>query len=66
MPAVVIVLHGSHHVLLNRALLYTALTRAKRLAVLVGDPTAVARAASNAVAYESNSRLARRLRLAFG
>ncbi len=66
LPAVVIVLHGSHHVLLNRALLYTALTRAKRLAVLVGDPTAVARAASNAVAYESNSRLARRLRLAFG
>ncbi|MCB9612570.1 MAG: ATP-binding domain-containing protein [Sandaracinus sp.] len=61
LPAVVIVLHGSHHVLLSRALLYTALTRAKRLAVLVGDPVAIARAATNAVAYESNSRLAWRL-----
>jgi exodeoxyribonuclease V alpha subunit len=61
LPAVVIVLHGSHHVLLTRALLYTALTRAKRLAVIVGDPSALARAAANAVAYESNSRLARRL-----
>ncbi|MBX3247618.1 MAG: ATP-dependent RecD-like DNA helicase [Myxococcales bacterium] len=63
-PAVVVVLHPSHHLLLSRALLYTALTRAKRLAVIVGDPRAIARAARNADAYESNSRLARRLRQA--
>lgn len=39
--AVVTVLHHSHHVLLSRALLYTALTRAKEVAVLVGDKRAL-------------------------
>ncbi len=61
-PAVLVVLHGAHHVLLSRALFYTAVTRAKRLAVVVGDPQAIARAARNALSYESNARLARRLR----
>jgi len=60
-PAVVIVMHAAHHVLLNRALLYTALTRAKKLAVLVGDPRAFARAVKNADAYDANCYLARRL-----
>lgn len=64
-PAVIVVLHGAHHVLLSRALLYTAVTRAKRLVVVLGDPQAVARAARNALSYESNSRLARRLRQTF-
>ncbi|HJL22018.1 MAG TPA: AAA family ATPase, partial [Polyangiaceae bacterium LLY-WYZ-15_(1-7)] len=63
-PAVVVVLHGAHHVLLSRALLYTAVTRAKKLVVLLGDPRAMARAARNALTYESNSRLAHRLRRA--
>ena len=61
-PAAVIVLHNAHFVLLNRALLYTALTRAKQLVVLVGDPTAMARAARNALTYETNSKLLDRLR----
>ncbi|MEM9071582.1 MAG: AAA family ATPase, partial [Myxococcota bacterium] len=61
-PAVVVVLHGAHHVLLSRALVYTAVTRAQRLAILLGDPAAIARASRNALSYESNSRLARRLR----
>ena len=61
-PACVVVLHNAHFVLLNRALLYTAVTRAKRLVVLLGDPRAIARAAGNALAYESHSHLARRLR----
>jgi len=61
-PAAVIVLHNAHFMLLNRALLYTALTRAKQLVVLVGDPRAVARAARNALSYETNSRLLDRLR----
>jgi exodeoxyribonuclease V alpha subunit len=60
-PAVLIVLHGSHHVLLSRALLYTAVTRAKRLVVLIGDDRAMARAARNAVSYHANSRLLERL-----
>lgn len=60
-PAVVIVLHASHHVLLSRALLYTAVTRAKRLVVLVGDERAIARAASNAHSYDCKSKLQQRI-----
>lgn len=59
--AAVIVLHNAHFVLLNRALLYTALTRAKQLVVLIGDPRAMARAARNALSYETNSKLQSRL-----
>ena len=60
-PAAVIVLHNAHFMLLNRALLYTALTRAKSLVVLVGDPKAMARAARNAHSYATNSKLLERL-----
>jgi len=60
-PAAVIVLHNAHYVLLNRALFYTALTRAKKLVVLVGAPSAMARAARNALSYETNSKLLGRL-----
>ena len=60
-PAAVIVMHNAHFMLLNRALLYTALTRAKELVVLIGDPAAMTRAARNAHAYETNSRLLERL-----
>lgn len=61
-PAIVIVLHAGHHVLLSRPLLYTAVTRARRLVVLLGDPRAMRRAAKNALSYAFNSRLAERLR----
>lgn len=61
-PAAVIVLHHAHFMLLNRALLYTALTRAKKLVVLVGDPKAILRAARNAHSYQTNSKLLDRLR----
>ena len=59
---VVLVLHGSHRVLLHRALVYTALTRAKRLAVVLGDPGALRRAIRNETAFETHGRLAGRLR----
>ena len=59
--AAIIVVHSGHFVLLNRALLYTALTRAKELVVLMGDPKAMARAARNAHTYETNSKLLARL-----
>jgi exodeoxyribonuclease V alpha subunit len=45
-PAVVLVLTQADAPLLSRPLLYTALTRAKRCAVLVGDAAAYARAAA--------------------
>lgn len=59
--AVIILLHPSHYLLLDRAMLYTALTRAKRLAVLIGDRQSIEKAARNARAREVNDRLALRL-----
>lgn len=41
-PAVVLPLHTSHFMMLSRNLLYTALTRAKRTAVLIGSARAIA------------------------
>ena len=61
-PAVVLVLHGSHHVMLARPLLYTAITRARRLVVIVGEPGAIARAARNVGSTRVHGRLAARLR----
>ncbi|HEY8377142.1 MAG TPA: AAA family ATPase, partial [Nannocystis sp.] len=43
-PAVVVPLLGEHHVMLRRNLLYTAVTRARRLCVLVADPRAITQA----------------------
>jgi exodeoxyribonuclease V alpha subunit len=60
--AIIVVLHASHHVLLSRALLYTAVTRGKRLVVILGDERALQRAVQNAQAYRSQSKLAERLR----
>lgn len=40
-PAVIIPLLGEHHVMLRRNLLYTAVTRACQLCVIVGDPKAI-------------------------
>jgi exodeoxyribonuclease V alpha subunit len=45
--AVIIVLFMQHFMLLNRNLLYTALTRAKKLCIIVGQPKAVAIAIKN-------------------
>ncbi len=60
-PAVVVVLHAMHHVMLNRALVYTAITRARRLAVIVGEERALARAIGNAAERRTSSRLKLRL-----
>ncbi|MBX7210974.1 MAG: ATP-dependent RecD-like DNA helicase [Verrucomicrobiaceae bacterium] len=51
-PCVIIPLTTQHYVLLERSLLYTAITRAKRLVVLVGDE----RALSLAVRKQENRR----------
>lgn len=60
--AVVIVLHASHYMLLSRTLLYTAVTRAKKLAVILSDPRALPRAVRNDEAKRSRCRLRDRLR----
>jgi exodeoxyribonuclease V alpha subunit len=46
-PAVVLPLHLGHRTMLQRNLLYTAVTRARRFAVLIGQPEALALAVAN-------------------
>ena len=60
-PAVVVVMLSSHFVMLSRNLLYTAVTRGKRLVVLVCDPRATSLALRHARRGERRSRLAFRL-----
>ena len=65
-PAVVVVLMPDHHVMLRRNLLYTAVTRARRLCVLLADPRAVDRALRRADAANRHTGLAARLRQRLG
>ena len=46
-PAVVIPLSMQHYSLLERNLIYTAVTRAKKLVMIIGDPKAVSMAVGN-------------------
>jgi exodeoxyribonuclease V alpha subunit len=59
--AVVIPLHTQHYVMLQRNLLYTALTRGKRLVVLVGNRKALGLAVSRQDMSQRCSALCRRL-----
>jgi exodeoxyribonuclease V alpha subunit len=63
-PAVVIPLLTSHFVMLSRNLVYTAVTRGKKLCVLVADPRALTLALGEVRREERQTRLAERLRLA--
>lgn len=63
-PAVVTVLLPEHRIMLQRNLLYTALTRAQRLAVLVTSSDALRRAVENAAPARRYTALAERLRRA--
>ncbi|MCA9654045.1 MAG: ATP-dependent RecD-like DNA helicase [Myxococcales bacterium] len=60
-PAVIIPLLPEHHVMLRRNLLYTAVTRARSLCVLVGDPRAIGRAVRQVDAARRHTGLAGRL-----
>jgi len=60
-PAVVIPLLTSHFVMLSRKLLYTAVTRGKRLVVLVADPRALRLALGEDRRGERRTRLASRI-----
>ena len=61
-PCVVAPLHTQHYVMLQRNLLYTALTRAQRLVVLVGERRALAVAVRNRRTRDRFTLLAERLR----
>jgi exodeoxyribonuclease V alpha subunit len=60
-PAVVIPMLTTHYVMLQRNLLYTAVTRGQRLVVLVGSPRAIAIAVQSGRAQARYSGLAERL-----
>jgi exodeoxyribonuclease V alpha subunit len=60
-PCVVIPLHAQHYVLLQRNLLYTAVTRGRRMMIVVGSRRALAIAVKNAKTSARFTRLASRL-----
>ncbi|MCH7959876.1 MAG: ATP-dependent RecD-like DNA helicase [Candidatus Hydrogenedentes bacterium] len=61
-PAIVMPLVTQHYMMLQRNVLYTAITRARRLVILVGDPKAMALALANTRVTRRNTRLSERLR----
>jgi exodeoxyribonuclease V alpha subunit len=60
-PVVVLVLHSQHHVMLQRNLLYTAVSRARRQVVLLGQRRALHTALRNDRVQKRWTRLAARL-----
>lgn len=60
-PCVVLPIHTQHYMMLQRNLLYTAVTRGRRLVVLVGDRRALAIAIRNDRQLDRYSRLTERL-----
>jgi exodeoxyribonuclease V alpha subunit len=63
-PAVVIPIATQHYMMLQRSLLYTAVTRGKRLVVVVGSRRAISMAVRNASARSRWTWLAERIRAA--
>ncbi len=60
-PAVVLPILTQHYVLLQRNLLYTAVTRGKKLVIIVGSPRALAMAVKNNQMRRRHTWLAQRL-----
>jgi len=60
-PCIVMPLMTQHHLMLQRNLVYTAITRARRLAVIVGQRRALAMAVANDRPRRRFTRLAQRL-----
>lgn len=60
-PAVIMSLMTQHYMMLQRNLLYTGITRGKKLVVLVGAPKALAMAVKNNKPQNRHSRLRERL-----
>lgn len=61
-PAVIVLVHTQHYVMLQRNLLYTAITRGKKLVLLIGVPYAIDRAIETNTVRERRTSLAERLR----
>ncbi len=56
-PAVIVLLHTQHYMMLRRNLLYTAITRGKKLVILIGSRRALGIAVRNATGGERLSAL---------
>jgi exodeoxyribonuclease V alpha subunit len=65
-PAVLIPVTTQHAIMLQRNLLYTAITRGRRLVVMLGTERAVAMAVNNARPVVRHTRLRQRLQQALG
>ncbi|HEU4392218.1 MAG TPA: AAA family ATPase [Solirubrobacterales bacterium] len=61
-PVVVMVCHRSHYRMLSRPLVYTGVTRARRVCVVVGEQAAMAMAVARDDSGDRHSGLAQRLR----
>lgn len=57
-PAVIVIVHTQHYVMLQRNLLYTAITRGKKLVLLIGVPYAIDRAIATNTVRERRTSLA--------
>jgi exodeoxyribonuclease V alpha subunit len=60
-PCVVIPVHTQHYVMLQRNLLYTGVTRGRKMVIVVGSRKALAIAVKNVKTAARFTRLARRL-----
>ena len=60
-PAVIVIMHTQHYVMLQRNLLYTAMTRGKKLVLLIGVPYAIDRAIATNTVRERRTGLAERV-----
>ncbi len=60
-PAVIVLVHTQHYVMLQRNLLYTAITRGKKLVLVIGVPYAVHQAIRNNTVRERRTGLTQRL-----
>lgn len=61
-PCIILPLHTQHYMMLQRNLLYTAVTRGKRLVILVGNPKAIGMAVNRAETHHRLGCLKNRLK----
>ena len=64
--AVIIPITTQHYIMLQRNLLYTALTRARKLCVMIGNQRALYIGIKNEQAFQRHSYLAERIQMKIG
>jgi exodeoxyribonuclease V alpha subunit len=60
-PAVIILMHKAHYRMLQRNLIYTAVTRGRKLVILIGDPNAINMAIGNNQIQDRRTTLQKRI-----